>query len=273
MDVAARARPVGSRRARQRPARAPGLAHGQRDGSQPTSRPRRATGGPTASRRITSAGVPTVTRPAVEPERHVHAPRPRARAGARRAAPSSPGRAPAAAARRPRARRPAGRAGSSARPAPGSAGRRPSRPRSPRAGAPRPRASRTLRSAERLDVQQVEHLLDAPPHVRRGRRPGSPCRTRARPRRGRARTRPRDPAARTPRRRPARGADAASVSRPATVTRPANVPPVKCGTSPFAARRNVDLPAPVGPSASANVPSSIVEVDVGERRPLARRGT
>ncbi len=58
---------------------------------------------------------------------------------------------------------------------------------------------------------------------------------------------------------------------------PANVPPVKCGTRPLAARRNVDFPAPVGPTtARANVPSSMatstsrqrgaVRVGVAERR-------
>ncbi len=52
----------------------------------------------------------------------------------------------------------------------------------------------------------------------------------------------------------------ASVSRPSTSTRPENVPPVKCGTRPFAARRNVDLPAPVGPTARTNVPSSMASV-------------
>ena len=49
----------------------------------------------------------------------------------------------------------------------------------------------------------------------------------------------------------------ASVSRPSTETRPAKVPPVNCGTSPFAARSKVDFPDPVGPTASANDPSSI----------------
>ena len=51
-----------------------------------------------------------------------------------------------------------------------------------------------------------------------------------------------------------------SVSRPSTVTRPRKVPPVKCGTRPFEARNKVDLPAPVGPTASANVPSSMSSV-------------
>ena len=45
------------------------------------------------------------------------------------------------------------------------------------------------------------------------------------------------------------------VSRPATVTRPRRVPPVKCGTSPFTAPSSVDLPTPEGPTSSINSPS------------------
>ena len=57
----------------------------------------------------------------------------------------------------------------------------------------RPHAS----PAQRFDVEQVEHLLDAPAHVHRVDARGSPCRRRARPPRGRARTRPRRPGARS----------------------------------------------------------------------------
>ena len=119
---------------------------------------------------------------------------------------------------------------------------------------------------QRLDVEQVEHLLDAPAHVR-----GVDAQVLhavgelvldAVERR----TRPRDPAARTPRRRPAAAAGARACRGPSTMTRPENVPPVKCGTSPFAARRNVDFPAPVGPATSANVPSWM------DRRTSAMRG-
>ena len=50
------------------------------------------------------------------------------------------------------------------------------------------------------------------------------------------------------------------VSRPLTSTRPASVPPVKCGTSPLIARSNVDLPDPVRPITSASSPSGTVKL-------------
>ena len=39
-------------------------------------------------------------------------------------------------------------------------------------------------------------------------------------------------------------------------TRPANVPPWKCGTSPHAARSSVDLPDPDAPASSTSSPGS-----------------
>ena len=50
------------------------------------------------------------------------------------------------------------------------------------------------------------------------------------------------------------------VSRPATVTRPAKVPPWKCGTSPAAARSSVDLPEPERPASTQNSPGARVRV-------------
>ena len=47
------------------------------------------------------------------------------------------------------------------------------------------------------------------------------------------------------------------VSRPATSTDPAASPPWKCGTSPHAARRNVDLPDADSPAATTNSPPAI----------------
>ena len=47
------------------------------------------------------------------------------------------------------------------------------------------------------------------------------------------------------------------VSRPPTSTRPARVPPVKCGTSPFSTPNRVDFPTPVRPTTRASSPSSI----------------
>ncbi len=54
---------------------------------------------------------------------------------------------------------------------------------------------------------------------------------------------------------------------------PAKRPPVKCGTRPLTARRKVDFPAPVAPTASANDPSSIASVDVVQGRAIAVRDT
>ncbi len=50
------------------------------------------------------------------------------------------------------------------------------------------------------------------------------------------------------------------VSSPLTVTRPANSPPWKCGTSPAAARSRVDLPAPDPPASTTSSPGSIASV-------------
>ena len=99
-----------------------------------------------------------------------------------------------------RARRLAGRAGTSARPAPGSEARPPAPPRSRPVDAHRRSAcGRCVRATVRCRADRA-----SPPHAgacARDRRPGSPCRTRVRPRRDRARTRRPDPAARTPPRR------------------------------------------------------------------------
>ena len=48
------------------------------------------------------------------------------------------------------------------------------------------------------------------------------------------------------------------VSRPPQASRPANVPPWKCGTRPAAARRSVDLPEPDAPASTTNSPGSTV---------------
>ena len=46
------------------------------------------------------------------------------------------------------------------------------------------------------------------------------------------------------------------VSSPPHSTRPANVPPWKCGTSPHAARSSVDFPDPEAPASSTSSPGS-----------------
>jgi hypothetical protein len=46
------------------------------------------------------------------------------------------------------------------------------------------------------------------------------------------------------------------VSSPPTTTRPANVPPWKCGTSPEAARSSVDLPLADRPATTTNSPGA-----------------
>ncbi len=67
---------------------------------------------------------------------------------------------------------------------------------------------------------------------------------------------------------PARSAGRATrVSRPATTTRPAKVPPWKCGTSPARARTSVDLPEPEGPSSAITSPGSISSETPSRARP------
>ena len=130
--------------------------------------------------------------------------------------------------------------------------------------------------AQRLDVEQVEHLLDAPAHVRGWHAQvlhavGELVLDAVEHERGR-----RDPAGRTPPRRRGGAARARACRARPTSTRPENVPPVKWGTSPFAARRNVDLPAPVGPTTRTNVPSSMTSVtsaSAGTRRVRIRNET
>ncbi len=135
-------------------------------GSQPTRRPRRATGGPTASRRITAAGSPAVTGPRRTRSRGRPSRRP-ARAGARRAGRSCPWSWTSRCSAAITCSAPCGSScdvGSSStrmRGPAASAAAIATRCRSP------PESVRTLRAPQRLDVEQIEHLLDASAHVRR----------------------------------------------------------------------------------------------------------
>ena len=55
------------------------------------------------------------------------------------------------------------------------------------------------------------------------------------------------------------------------LTVPAKRPPVKCGTSPFTARKNVDFPLPVSPTTTQSSPSGISSVtsrNVGRSAPV-----
>ena len=52
------------------------------------------------------------------------------------------------------------------------------------------------------------------------------------------------------------------VSSPATIARPANVPPWKWGTSPLAILSSVDLPEPEAPATTTSCAGRDLEADV-----------